>query len=127
MRNWISQVSYILRKLVKAPVFTGVSILTLGLAIGANTAIFSVVNSVLLEPLPFEDPERLVGVWHEAPGLNFDKLSQSPALHFAYVDHNTAFEDIGMYDRNSASTKERSRARTPNPQSTSSTRRRSGA
>ncbi len=96
MRNWISQVSYILRKLAKAPVFTAVSILTLGLAIGANTAIFSVVNSVLLEPLPFEDPERLVGVWHEAPGLNFDKLSQSPALHFTFVDHNTAFEDIGM-------------------------------
>jgi predicted permease len=106
MRHWISQVSYILRKLVKAPVFTAVSILTLGLAIGANTAIFSVVNSVLLEPLPFEDPERLVGVWHEAPGLNFDKLSQSPALHFTYVDHNTAFEDIGMYDRNSASVTE---------------------
>ena len=47
MRNWISQVSYILRKLVKAPVFTAVLILTLGLAIGANTAIFSVVKSLL--------------------------------------------------------------------------------
>ncbi len=95
--------SYILRKLAKSPVFTGVSILTLGLAIGANTAIFSVVHSVLLEPLPFEEPERLVGVWHEAPGLGFDRLSQAPALHFTYVDHNTKFEDIGMYDRNSAS------------------------
>ena len=94
---------YILRKLAKSPGFTSVSILTLGLAIGANTAIFSVVHSVLLEPLPFEDPERLVGVWHEAPGLGFDQLSQAPALHFTYVDHNTAFEDIGMYDRNSAS------------------------
>lgn len=99
MRNFL----YILRKLAKSPVFSGVSILTLGLAIGANTAIFSVVHSVLLEPLPFEEPERLVGVWHKVPGLGFDQLSQSPALHFTYVDHNTAFSDIGMYDRNSAS------------------------
>ncbi len=90
--------NYVLRKLAKSPVFTIVSTLTIALAIGANAAIFSVVNGVLLKPLPFDDPERLVGVWHSAPGLGFDNVNQSPALHFAYTDHNRTFEDLGMWD-----------------------------
>ena len=49
-----------------------------------------------MSPCRSKTPNGLVGVWHETPALNFDKLSQSPALHFTYVDHNTAFEDIGM-------------------------------
>jgi predicted permease len=80
-----------------------VSVGTLGLGIGANVAIFSVVYGVLLKPLPFEDPERLVGIWHSAPGLGFDKVNQSPALHFTYRDSGQVFEQVGMWDNDQVS------------------------
>ncbi len=86
------------RKLLRAPAFTAVALLTLAVGIGSNVAIFSVVHAVLLEPLPFEDPEELVGVWHTAPGLGFPEINQSPALHFYYAEHARSFESIGMWD-----------------------------
>ena len=92
-----------LRRLAGAPLFTGVAVITLALGIGANAAIFSVINGALLRPLPFEDPERLVGVWHEAPGLGFDLVNQSPALHFTYREENRVFEDVGMWDNDNVS------------------------
>ncbi|HSM59458.1 MAG TPA: hypothetical protein VK849_01620, partial [Longimicrobiales bacterium] len=92
------QLRYTLRKLSRAPLFTTVAVLTLGVGIGSNAAIFSVVNGVLLKPLPFERPEELVGVWHTAPGLGFDQVNQSPALHFTYVDQSRAFASVGMWD-----------------------------
>jgi len=91
-------IRHTLRKLARSPGFTALSVLTVAVAIGANTAIFSVLNGVLLEPLPYEDPERLVGIWHEAPGIGFDNLNQSAGLHLAYRDHNRVFEDVGMWD-----------------------------
>jgi len=97
------QFRYVARKLRQSPLFTGVALLTLALAIGANTAVFSVVNGVLLKPLPFEDPERLVGIWHAAPALGFDQLNQSPALHYTYLDLNETFESVGMWDNDSDS------------------------
>ena len=88
------------RSMRRAPAFTLTAILTLALGIGANSAIFSVVNGVLLKPLPFQDSEGLVGVWHTAPGLDFELINQSPALHFTYLDENRSFEDVGMWDDN---------------------------
>jgi len=97
-----SQFRYVARKLVHSPMFTAVALLTLALAIGANTAVFSVVNGVLLKPLPFEDPDRLVGLWHSAPGLGFDLVNQSPALHFTYQEEGQVFDGVGMWDNSSS-------------------------
>jgi predicted permease len=89
---------YLLRKFGRAPLFAVVSVVTLSLGIGATSAIFSVVNGVLLKPLPFDEPDELVGVWHEAPGLGFEILNQGPAFHFTYREESRVFEDVGMWD-----------------------------
>ena len=89
---------HILRRLVRAPLFTFVAILTLGVGIGANTAIFSVVYGILLKPLPFAEPDRLVGVWHTAPGLGFPVINQSPATYLTYREEGRVFEESGLWD-----------------------------
>jgi len=94
-----NQVRHSLRRLGRSPLFTAIAIITLAVGIGANSAIFSIVNGVLLKPLPYDDPERLVGVWHKAPGVGFGDLNQSPALHFHYREENRVFADIGMWSR----------------------------
>ena len=99
----VQQLRYVVRKLRRAPLFTATAVLTLALGIGANAAIFSVINGVLLKPLPFEDPETLVGVWHRAPGLGFDQVNQSPAMHLTYRDDNQVFEDVGIWDNRTVS------------------------
>ncbi|HSR43002.1 MAG TPA: ABC transporter permease, partial [Longimicrobiales bacterium] len=86
------------RRLLRSPLFTFTSLLTLAVGIGANTAIFSVVNGVLLQPLPFEDSEELVGLWHEAPGLGFDLLNQSPATYLTYRSDGRFLEDAAIWD-----------------------------
>ena len=86
-----------LRRLGRAPLFTSVAILTLALGIGANTAIFSVIHGALLKPLPFHDPDRLVSLWHKAPGLGSDFVDMSPASYFAYRGENRVFSDVGMW------------------------------
>jgi predicted permease len=88
-----------LRALRRSPAFSTVALLTLAVGIGANTAIFSVVYGVLLKPLPFHEPERLVGLYHRGPGLNLPVMNQGPATYFAYRDHQRVFEDIGAWDR----------------------------
>jgi len=92
----LRDVSYALRSLRRAPAFTLAAVLTLALGIGATTAIFSVVYGVLLKPLPFHEPERLVALYQLAPGFGGTrKLPQSPATYFTYRDHTRVFEDIG--------------------------------
>jgi predicted permease len=86
------------RMLRKQPGFAAVAALTLALGIGANTAIFSVVYGVLLKPLPFHEPERLVAVWHTAPGLNIPLLEQGASTYFTYRESSRVFEDIGLWD-----------------------------
>ncbi|CAN5833976.1 ABC transporter permease [soil metagenome] len=93
-----TRISRIARRLLRAPLFSVVAILTLAVGIGANTAIFSVVNGVLLKPLPFHDAARLVAVWHTAPGLNIPLLNQGPTNYFVYRDENRTFEDFALWD-----------------------------
>ncbi len=88
---------------MRAPLFTCVAVLTLAVGIGANTAIFSVVYGILLKPLPFSEPGRLVGVWHTAPGLGFPLVNQSPATYLTYREEGRVFEESGMWDNGTAS------------------------
>src|SRR6476620_1861428 len=100
LRNELGQ---ILRRLLRAPLFTIVTVLTLGAGVGANVAVFSVVEGVLLKPLPYPHPESLVGVWHTAPGLNIDDVNMAPSNYFIYREQNRVFEDIGIYQGDSVS------------------------
>ena len=88
------------RSLVHSPVFTVVIVVSLALGIGANTAIFSVVNSLLLRPLPYPESDRLVDVWHTPPQQSFpglDKFSVSPANYLDWKAQSTAFEQMAVY------------------------------
>jgi len=88
---------YALRQLVRQPGFTVVAALTLALGIGANTAVFSVVNGVLLRPLPYAEPERLVSVSTAFPTLDFARFWMSPPEYFELREWNQSFSDMGGY------------------------------
>jgi predicted permease len=88
---------YVLRRLLLSPLFTGVALLTLAIGIGANTAVFSVVEGVLLKPLPYPRPDELISVAHTAPGINVKDLPVSPSCYFIYREQGRAFEDIGLF------------------------------
>jgi predicted permease len=91
------------RVLRRGPGFTALAALTLALGIGATTAIFSVVYGVLLKPLPFPEPERLVGLYHRGAGVNLSVMNQGPATFFIYHNNQQAFEGIGGWDRTEVS------------------------
>ena len=99
----IQEIRFTLRRLRKAPGFSAVVLLTLAIGIGANTAIFSVVKGVLLDPLPFDHPEELVGIWNAAPGMGEDQLPQSLAFNSVYQDEARALEDVGVWTMSRAS------------------------
>ncbi len=89
MATLLNDIRYAVRSLIKQPGLLAVAIITLALGIGANTAIFSVVNAVLLRPLPYNDPERLVIVW-ETMGGN-DRRSVAPGNYVDWRDNNRSF------------------------------------
>jgi predicted permease len=103
MGYFAGQLKQVLRRLRRAPMFTCIAILTLGLGIGANTAIFSVLEGVLLKPLAYPDPEKLIGVWLTAPGVNIPDLTLSPSIYFIFRDENRVFESFGVYTGDSVS------------------------
>src|ERR671913_390782 len=96
-------VRHAVRMFSKGPAFAAAAVLTLALGIGASTAIFSVVYGGLLKPLPFDEPERLVSVMHDAPGMNLSAINNGPATFFTYRDNQQAFEGIGAWESNQAS------------------------
>jgi len=97
MGMFVGQIQHVLRRLLRSPMFTVITLITLGAGIGANTAVFSVIESVLLKPLPFPRPDELVGVWHTAPGVNIQEMHASPATYFTYREESRTFQDIGLW------------------------------
>ena len=91
------QLRQVLRRLGRAPIFTVITLITLGIGVGANTVIFSVLEGVLLKPLPYPHPEQLIGVWHTAPGVNIEHLHMSPSSISLIASRTRTFEDIGVY------------------------------
>ncbi len=94
----LQDLRYTLRRLRATPAFTLVSIGTLALGLGATSAIFSVINGVLLQPLPYVHPERLVAVWMTAPGVNLKDLNMAPSVYFTMCDEERAFQAVSMFD-----------------------------
>ena len=88
----MSELRHAFRSLRTAPLVTAVVVLTLGLGIGGTTAIFSVVNGVLIKPLPYPESDALVRIVHSIGGV--DQPSFSDAIYLAYADHAQAFAGI---------------------------------
>lgn len=90
-------IRYAFRSLVKRPGATAIALVTLALGIGVNTAIFSAVDSVLLRPLPFKDPQRLVSVWEQGLRIGINQNEVAPANFFDLRNQNQTFEGIGAF------------------------------
>jgi hypothetical protein len=91
----VRDVTYGARALRRTPGFTVAALLTLALGMGANTALFSVLNAVVLRPLPYGDPDRIVGVWNSWVGE--PRAALSPAEYFDFRDRVTEFEHFGVW------------------------------
>ena len=106
LERWIRDFTHAARSLARAPGFTLVVVATLALAIGANATIFSVVNAVLLEPLPFPHADRLVYIAGTAPGTDQPaEFGVADELYFEYRESVPALEDVGLYGTGSSTTR----------------------
>lgn len=103
MAQFSDQLKQVARRLARAPLFTAITLITLAVGVGANTVVFSVVESVLLKPLNYPHPEQLIGIWHRAPGIGLDSLNIAPFLYFIDREQSTTLVDIGVYNFNSLS------------------------
>jgi hypothetical protein len=90
----IQDLRFAVRGLIKTPGFTAIAVLTLALGIGANTTIFSVVQSVLLRPLPYDEPDRIVQIWETHPDRGWTSMSFSHPNFWDLWDQNESFEEI---------------------------------
>ena len=95
-------VSHVWRSLRRAPVFAAAVVLTLTIGIGSAAAIFAVINGVLLRPLPYGHPDRLVGVWHDMPLVSMTHAQQTAGTYFTYKKFAQTIEGIALYDDGSA-------------------------
>jgi len=102
LESILADLKFIGRRLRRSPGFTVTVLLTLAIGIGANTAVFSVLNSVLLKPLPYPEPDRLVSLTLEAPGAEglsdfINGLRLSASMYFTFARHNRTFESLGVW------------------------------
>ncbi|HEV3469187.1 MAG TPA: ABC transporter permease [Pyrinomonadaceae bacterium] len=98
MRTLLQDLRYGLRRLSKSRGFTLVAVGALALGIGANTAIFSVVNAVLLRPLPYPEPEQLVQLWESRPRQNMARVESSPNEFLAWAEESQSFQQLAAVD-----------------------------
>src|SRR5262245_1180141 len=97
MDDFAQDLRYATRLLMRAPGFTVVAVLALALGIGANTAIFTIVNAVLIERLPFKDPERLVVLWEETSRRPGRSNTVGPANYLRWKERATVFESMSAF------------------------------
>src|SRR5258708_4269598 len=93
----------VFRRLIQSPMFTVVTVATLAIGIGANSAIFSVIEGVLLKPLPYPGSQNLLAVNHAAPGISLKDAGAAPFLYFTYRDESRTLQDVGLMQTNTAS------------------------
>src|SRR6202044_3457657 len=103
MTTLADHLKQVLRRLGRSPLFTTITLITLAIGVGANTVIFSVIEGVLLKPLPYPHAEQLIGVWHTAPGIGMKDLNMAPSIYFVDREQTTTFQDIGVYNGDSLS------------------------
>ncbi len=96
----MTTLKHILRRLSSFPAFTAITVATLAIGVGANSAIFAVIENVLLKPLPFPDSAQLVDLGHDVPGIGLHGRS-APFLYFTYADQSRSFQSIGVWRENS--------------------------
>jgi putative ABC transport system permease protein len=97
MRSLLQDIRFGLRMLLKKPGFTIVAILALALGIGANSAVFSVINAILLKPLPVDDPQRIVALWEKIPSRGVDRNEASVANYLDWRAQNSSFDHLAIY------------------------------
>ena len=102
LESFLTDLKLAFRRLRRSPGFAATVLFTLAIGIGANTAVFTVVDSILLKPLPYPQPERLVAVWLHAPGAkglaNFaEGLRLSPSMYLTFAEHNRTFHSLGVW------------------------------
>ncbi len=102
MDNLRQDLRFAFRQLWKRPVFSIIALAMLALGIGANTAIFSVVHTVLLRPLPFQEPDRIVRIWESRLDQGWERASVAPGNFWDFREMNRTFEDLGAYRFSSA-------------------------
>ncbi|MGB6899412.1 MAG: ABC transporter permease [Candidatus Acidiferrum sp.] len=103
MKTFLVHLKQVFRRLAHAPLFTAITLITLAAGVGGNTVVFSVLEGVLLKPLPYPKPNELIGVWQTAPGINITDLNMAPSNYFIYREQNQTFQDIGIYNHDAVS------------------------